>query len=53
MALGGLVGSVTAAILTESYDPRYCFLFSAIMSLFISVVAVKLNVELEYEGQES
>ena len=52
MALGGLIGSLIAAYLTESYEPRYCFLFSSIMGFVIAAVASRLNVSLETEGLE-
>ena len=53
MAIGGLVGSIAAAFLTENYEPRYCFFFSSIMGLVIAAVAVRLNVALETEGLEA
>lgn len=53
MAFGGLIGSVIAAFLTESYEPRYCFYFSSLMGLVIAYVATKLDVSLETEGLES
>ena len=53
MSVGGLAGSLIAAVLTESYEPRYCFLFSSFMSFFIAILAVRLNVSLEHEGLEA
>ena len=53
MSIGGLVGSIVAGFLTESYDPRYCFLFSAAIGLLIAFVASRLNVSLETEGLET
>ena len=53
MSIGGIFGSVTAAFLTESYEPRYCFLFSSVMGLIIAFVATRLNVSLETEGLDS
>lgn len=44
MSIGGLVGSFAAAILTEEYEPGYCFLFSSGMGLVIFVVAIKMSV---------
>ena len=52
MSIGGLVGSIAAAFLTENYEPRYCFMCSSIMGLVIAFVAVRLNVSLETEGLE-
>lgn len=46
-ASGGIVGSILAALLTDNFDPRYCFLFSAVMGLVISLTATRLNVALE------
>ena len=53
MSMGGLIGSFIAAILTDFYEPRYCFLFSSLMSLAIAFVAVKLDTALETEGLEA
>ena len=52
MAVGGFIGSLVAAYLTENYEPRYCFLFSSIMGFVIAAVASRLNVSLETEGLE-
>ena len=53
MALGGLIGSIVAAFLTESYEPRHCFTFSALMGLVIAFTATRLSLSLETEGLES
>ena len=53
MSIGGLFGSILAAVMTENYDPRYCFLFSSIMGLLIAILAVRLNISLETVGLES
>ena len=53
MSVGGIIGSVTAAFLTESYEPRYCFMFSSVMGLVIAFVAVRMNVSLETDGLEN
>ena len=47
LSIGGLIGSIVAAILKENYDSRYCFLFSAIIGFVIVILALRLNVELE------
>ena len=52
MAIGGLIGSIAAAILTESYNPSYCFYFSSLMGLIIVFYALRLDVSLETEGLE-
>ena len=52
LAVGGFIGSLVAAYLTENYEPRYCFLFSSIMGFVIAAVASRLNVSLETEGLE-
>ena len=53
MSIGGFAGSIAAAVMTESYEPRYCFMFSSIMGLIIAFVATRLNVSLETEGLEN
>ena len=53
MSFGGLIGSIVAAVLTENYEPRYCFLFSSIMGLVIMVIAFQLDVKLETQGLEA
>ena len=50
LAMGGLSGSVIAAFITQSYEPKYCFLYSSIMGLVMAIVAYKLNVSVEQEG---
>lgn len=53
MSIGGLVGSMIAAVLTESYEPRHCFMFSSFMGLVIAYTATRMNVCLETEGLEA
>ena len=53
MSIGGLVGSLVAAVMTENYEPRHCFSFSAIMGLVIAFFATRLSVGLETEGLEA
>ena len=53
MSVGGLIGSLIAAFLTENYEPRHCFTFSSIMGLVIAFTATRLNVSLETEGLET
>ena len=53
MSVGGFFGSIVAAYLTQSYEPRYCFLFSSVMGLIIAFVASRLNVELENDGRDA
>ena len=50
LSIGGVSGSVIAAIVTESYEPKYCFLYSSLMGLVMTVVAYKLNIQIEKEG---
>ena len=52
MSLGGLIGALAAAFLTENYEPRYCFLMSAVISLLVAIAAVRLNIQMEFEGIE-
>ena len=49
--MGGFVGSIAAAILTQKYEPRWCFLFSSFMGLGVAIQATRLNVSLENEGR--
>ena len=51
MSIGGLLGSIAAAFLTQNYEPRYCFMFSSTMGLVIAFFASRLNVALEMEGR--
>jgi Na+/melibiose symporter-like transporter len=50
LSLGGLVGSIAAAFLTENYNPAICFQVSACFGLIIAFFALKLDVGLETEG---
>jgi len=52
MSVGGFFGSIAAAILTESYEPQYCFMFCSFMGLVIAFVASRLNVALENDGRD-
>ena len=51
-AVGGITGSVLAAILIDRYDPRYCFFFSSAMGLLITLTALRLGVSLEQLDDE-
>lgn len=51
-AIGGLFGSITAAILTQNFEPRYCFFFSALIGLSIAISSYRLNESVENEGLE-
>ena len=53
LSLGGLLGSLAAAFLTENYEPRYCFLLSSAMSLAIITAAARLRIQLEFDGLEA
>ncbi len=46
-AIGGIVGSLLAAILTDEYEPRYCFFFSSAMGLLVTLTAIRMDVSLE------
>ena len=52
-SIGGLLGSVTAAIITEYYPPQYCFVIVSVMAFGILAVAMNLSVELEQDSQSS
>ena len=51
LSFGGFCGSIAAAFLTESYEPKYCFLYSCIMGFVIAFVAYRLNIQIEREGE--
>ena len=52
MALGGLLGSIIAAFLTENFEPRHCFAFSSLAGVIIAITATQLNVSLETLGDD-
>ena len=39
LSVGGFIGSFIAAIFTQNYEPKYCFAFSALLSIGIAIVA--------------
>ena len=39
LSVGGFFGSIAAAVLTQNYEPQYCFMFSSVMGLVIAFVA--------------
>ena len=43
-SMGGLSGALLAAILTERYEPKYCFFYSSLMGFVMAAVATRLNV---------
>jgi len=47
LAIGGLVGSITAAYLTEVYEPRHCFLVASAFGLVLLITAIRLPIEAE------
>lgn len=53
MAIGGLVGSIAAGIITQLFYAKLCFIISAAISLLIAALATRLNFQLEIEGLES
>ena len=50
-SMGGFFGSIAAAFLTESYEPKYCFLYSCIMGFVMAFVAWRLNIQIEKGGE--
>ena len=50
LGAGGLIGATVAAILTERFEPKYCFLYSSVMGFVMTYVAYRLNIEVEREG---
>jgi MFS family permease len=53
LAIGGFLGSIIAAIVTEYYDPRYCFALSSFIGLSIAYTTWKLDLSIEQEGLEN
>lgn len=53
LAIGGLCGSIIAGVLTENYDPRYCFVLSSIIGLSIVYSSIKLDKKIEEEGNDA
>lgn len=47
LGVGGIVGSLVAAILTEGYDPSYSFFASSITALFLVICSCKLSPTIE------
>jgi len=47
LSLGGIVGSLVAAILTQNYHPSYSFLAISVPSLILTIVSFKLTREIE------
>jgi len=52
MGLGGLIGSIMAAILTSDFEPRFCFYIVSIMSLLVFIAASRMSEFLETDGLE-
>ena len=47
LAIGGLGGSITAAYLTDGYEPRHCFLVAAGFGLVLFISAIRMPVAVE------
>jgi MFS family permease len=52
LGLGGIVGSVSAAILTERYDPSYSFFAASLPALVSLICSAKLSPQIERGGDE-
>jgi predicted MFS family arabinose efflux permease len=52
LGLGGIVGSITAAMLTENYEPSYSFFASSIMALVSLICSVRLSPQIEHGGED-
>ena len=48
--IGSIIGSMMAAILTQNFEPKHCFLYSCFMGFVIAAVALRLNIIIEKEG---
>ena len=49
-SVGGLLGSISAAVITQHYHPSYCFYFSSLMGLIIAYVSIIIPVSIENVG---
>lgn len=49
LGMGGVVGSLAAAFLTEKYteDPAYCFMASSVTALILMALSFKLDIKVE------
>ena len=52
MAVGGLIGSVSAAFMTQNFEPHYCFMIQAFESLVFVILASRLSTDVEQIGLE-
>lgn len=50
MSFGGVLGSVVAALLTESDETTKCFWFTAIMGAIIAYLAIQMDSSIENTG---
>ena len=42
-SIGGLLGSITAAHITEYYDPKYCFMIESFLGFLVLVSALAMT----------
>lgn len=52
LSLGGIVGSLAAAVLTEHYHPNWSFFASSLPALILSVVSIRLTPQIERDDGE-
>ena len=50
LSIGGLFGSISAAFITQNYDPSLCFQLSGFIGLIIAIIATRLDINIETEG---
>jgi nucleoside permease NupC len=49
MAIGGMIGAVIAAFITQYSNPKYCFLASTLSCFALCIFAFRMNPEIEKE----
>jgi len=52
LSIGGIIGSVAAAFITEYSIPQYCFGGAAFCVVIQVILSIYLNPEVEHEGEQ-
>jgi len=52
MSMGGIVGSLEAAVLTEHYHPNWSFFVSSFPAMVMLIVSIRLSPKIEKEDDE-
>jgi hypothetical protein len=48
--IGGVIGSLTSAVFTQYFHPKWCILIYSILGFFITYTGLILNPEIDKEG---